>query len=64
MAGGVVVPRRNGGIEGLVGVIQPGGTLVIKVGQGPCLEVFLMTGLGDDPLRVAGYHLGDPFHPP
>ena len=36
--GGPVVGGEDGGVEGGVGVVEPGGSLVVQVGEGPLFE--------------------------
>ncbi len=67
--GGVVGPAvggGDGGVERLVGEVQPGGAGVVEVGQGALLEVGLVAGLGDRAFGEAGLFLfrgDDPVDP-
>jgi len=36
--GGPAVGGEDGGVEGGVGVVEPGGSLVVQVGEGPLVE--------------------------
>ena len=42
-----VVGGEDGGVEGGVGVVEPGGALVVEVGEGPLLEIRRLPALLD-----------------
>ena len=61
----VVLPaigRRDCHVQGLVRVVEPGGALVVEIGQGPGLEVLLPAWLRDYPVGEVRGNLRHPLH--